>query len=215
MEAFLNQAGHKNHEFILVTQSQRGLFNKGVLFNLGAHFAERRGCDYVALHDIDHVPLHPNNTYGWPQRPIHLCTNTEDVECCFTFAGGAVLMQLRHFAAINGFSNQYYGWGGDDADLYYLVTRIWSEFDRLDPSVGRYQAASHGKNDNRTQHGSHADNLRVLTRFRQSRGRAGFHADGYHSLQGYVAAVNATLDGRRLVRIVAEVLRDGARMPPC
>ncbi len=124
-------------------------------------------------------------------------------------------MQLRHFAAINGFSNKYYGWGGEDADLYYRVIRIWGTFDRLDPSVGRYQAAMHGKDDNKTQHGSHAYNLRFLARLRQSKGRGVLHADGYHSLKDYVADVNMTLDGRRLVRVVAEVLQGGARMQQC
>jgi hypothetical protein len=39
---------------------------------------------------------------------------------------------LRHFAAINGFSNQSYGWGGENADLYYRVIWIWGTFNSLD-----------------------------------------------------------------------------------
>ncbi|KAJ1489359.1 hypothetical protein T484DRAFT_1600903, partial [Baffinella frigidus] len=106
----------RNVDFIVVHQSTRGLFNKALLFNVGANLAERRGCDYVALHDIDHLPLHPMNTYPWPQRPVHLCTNSSDAVWT-EFVGGAVLLSLRDFVGINGMSNLYEGRGAEDADL--------------------------------------------------------------------------------------------------
>ena len=213
MRDFLNRAGHASYDFILIIQSNRGLFNKGALFNVGARVAEQRLCDYVALHDVDHLPIHPQNRYQWPERPIHLCTNTTDVECCVDFAGGAVLMQLGHFAAINGFSNKYYGWGGEDADLYYRVTRVFGAFDRLDPTIGLYEAAMHDKND-KTQNGSHSGNVKYLMQFRQSKGRLFVHSDGYHNHAEHASVINATAVGN-LVTVNVEVLRDGVSMPPC
>ena len=32
--------------------------------------------------------------------------------------GGAGSFSRKHFEAINGFSNQFWGWGGEDDDLY-------------------------------------------------------------------------------------------------
>jgi hypothetical protein len=68
----------RDFDFILVHQTARGLFNRALLFNIGANVAESRGCDFVALHDIDRLPLNPDNSFAWPSRPIHLCTNTSD-----------------------------------------------------------------------------------------------------------------------------------------
>ena len=103
-------------------QSTRGLFNKALLYNVGANVAESRGCDYVALHDVDRLPLHPMNTYPWPPRPVHLCTNSSDGNSAHEdwaeFVGGAVLLSLKDFVGINGMSNLYEGWGAEDADLY-------------------------------------------------------------------------------------------------
>ena len=31
--------------------------------------------------------------------------------------GGVSAMSLQHFEKVNGFSNQYWGWGGEDDDM--------------------------------------------------------------------------------------------------
>lgn len=54
------------------------MFNKGALFNVGYFAAKKAGCDYIALHDVDQLPLSPNNRYSWPAaQPVHLCSASE------------------------------------------------------------------------------------------------------------------------------------------
>ena len=32
--------------------------------------------------------------------------------------GGALLLKPKEFVKVNGFSNQFYGWGGEDDDMF-------------------------------------------------------------------------------------------------
>ena len=34
------------------------------------------------------------------------------------YFGGVVAISPEHFARVNGFSNHFYGWGGEDDDFY-------------------------------------------------------------------------------------------------
>ena len=39
------------------------------------------------------------------------------------FCGGALLLSRRLFAAVNGYSNGYWGWGGEDDDFCLRLMR--------------------------------------------------------------------------------------------
>eukprot|EP00961_Rhodomonas_salina_P033592 452043-Rhodomonas_salina.2 len=74
MLRFLDRA-RRNWEIIVAEQTQHGLFNKGILFNVGAWVGEKqRACDYFTLHDVDQVPTNPQNDYAWKPDPTHMCT---------------------------------------------------------------------------------------------------------------------------------------------
>ena len=36
------------------------------------HQAEERGCDYIALHDVDLLPTNDKLNYGYPAVPRHI-----------------------------------------------------------------------------------------------------------------------------------------------
>jgi N-terminal domain of galactosyltransferase len=40
------------------------------------------------------------------------------------FFGGVTAMRGDHFEKLNGFPNQYYGWGGEDDELWYRLVNI-------------------------------------------------------------------------------------------
>lgn len=106
---------------------EAGDFNRGSLLNAGAVIAERLGCDYLAFHDVDLIPL--NVDYTYPENgPVELVKQVRDTSfdphfnittqtVDFDYFGGATLITLEDFKKINGYSNRYVGWGFEDSDF--------------------------------------------------------------------------------------------------
>tara|TARA_A100001201_G_scaffold114858_1_gene98499 strand:- start:9067 stop:10455 length:1389 start_codon:yes stop_codon:yes gene_type:complete len=99
---------------IVVEQIDNKSFNRGKLLNIGFKEAVRRRCDYVVFHDVDMLPIDVD--YSYEDFPIHLATDNLPFENYF---GGITLFPVHCFEKINGFSNNYWGWGFEDDDLRY------------------------------------------------------------------------------------------------
>ena len=147
MTAFLKKAG-VDFEIVIAEQTQGAIFNKGAMFNAGFMMVRDR-VDYVVLHDVDQVPENPANTYAWPAQPTHLCSASSQWNYRPSYGqmvGGAIIMQNKHYAKINGFSNSYFGWGQEDDDFYFRLTKGGFRGGgpaRLSPAIGRYKALAH------------------------------------------------------------------------
>nr|CAG4641406.1 EOG090X0MWD [Eulimnadia texana] len=59
--------------------------------------------------------------------------------------GGAVALTSEQFAKANGYSNVFYGWGGEDDDFFNRVTWAGYKILRFEPSVSMYKMLSHAK----------------------------------------------------------------------
>jgi hypothetical protein len=107
MPQFLEKAGVWSHRVVVVEQSQRGLFNKGLMFNVGVKHAEAIGCDYMVMNDVDHLPIEPKNNHAFPDVPVHLCTKTDmkGFKLYERMVGGALLVTLEQYKKLNGYSN--------------------------------------------------------------------------------------------------------------
>ena len=109
-----------NYELIIVEQDDGKIFNRGMLLNIGFLKAKHLKCDYVAFHDVDMLPIDVD--YSYSEYPIHIATNfnPKDVRIIFDeYFGGVTLFPIDVFEKINGFSNEYWGWGFEDNDLLY------------------------------------------------------------------------------------------------
>jgi hypothetical protein len=112
-----------NHVIIIVEQNDNKPFNRGKLLNIGSVIANKHDCTYLAFHDVDMIP-HPDRVdYSTTNKPIHLATHIyeggENRETFDEYFGGVVLFPIKDFYQINGFSNEYWGWGFEDDDLLY------------------------------------------------------------------------------------------------
>ena len=108
------------YELIIVEQAKGKDFNRGALLNIGFQKAERLNCDYIAFHDIDMLPI--NGDYSFSEYPVHLITELDLPESVNRtlfegYFGGVTIFPSNIFRAVNGYSNDYYGWGFEDDDL--------------------------------------------------------------------------------------------------
>lgn len=114
------------HEIIVVEQMDEEDFNRGALLNAGVLEAEARGCDYVALHDVDLIPRYAD--YSYVDIPVEMVGKILDdsyeegfqitlEDLTDDYFGGVVLFPVETFKKVNGYSNKYAGWGFEDNDL--------------------------------------------------------------------------------------------------
>jgi hypothetical protein len=118
------------YKVIVVEQDDAKAFNRGKLLNIGAIRAKDLGCDYVVFHDVDMIPV--NVDYSYSDTPVHLASNFvygyEDQESSGVhfegYFGGVTMFPLSLFEDINGYSNDYWGWGFEDDDLFHRVKTV-------------------------------------------------------------------------------------------
>jgi glycoprotein 2-beta-D-xylosyltransferase len=149
----LHSVGNTNFEILVIEQQDDEiLFNKGALFNIGAEMNRqmKHGCDYYILHDVDQLPESKLNTYAYPSSdyPVHLCvaTSAKDYRVAYsTMVGGVLAITADQYARVNGYSNEYWGWGQEDDDFFYRLSGVFGKVERLSPAIGRYTALQHDR----------------------------------------------------------------------
>lgn len=108
------------YELIVVEQACEGEFNRGKLLNIGFLKAKSLHCDYVVFHDIDMLPVDVD--YSFSNTVQHLITSLDTPEGFERdnfdeYFGGVTLFPVNVFEKINGFTNEYNGWGFEDDNL--------------------------------------------------------------------------------------------------
>ncbi len=90
-------------------------FNRGALLNAGFRIA-RDSADYFCFHDVDYLPIWAD--YSYVTRPTRLVWHGLDPQTDYrAFMGAVVAVNRSDFERINGYSNDYPGWGYEDDDL--------------------------------------------------------------------------------------------------
>jgi hypothetical protein len=112
------------HIFI-VEQSPEHKFNRGALLNLGFLEASKQGYNVFIFHDVDLLPGESIASYYVknPQIPIHIarCWDRYKGE---EYLGGIISISGKNYTDLNGYPNNYWGWGGEDDELRRRVNDI-------------------------------------------------------------------------------------------
>lgn len=134
------------YELIIVEQADTKSFNRGKLLNIGVLKARDLGCDYVALHDIDMLPIDVD--YSPVRVPTHLATNFIEPDkikkriIFDEYFGGVTLFPIEDYFHVNGYSNNYWGWGYEDDDLLFRCKENFIDFNTKQlPSIALSSAA--------------------------------------------------------------------------
>ena len=142
MESFLAEQLGDNWEILIVDQSDEKPFNRAKLLNVG--FKESESSDYFCFHDVDMLPI--ESDYSVCQGPTHMATEAEQFGWKLPYDGyfgGVTMFDKESFTKINGYSNDYWGWGAEDDDVLARCQIMEAPIFRR---RGKYQSLNHDRN---------------------------------------------------------------------
>ncbi|KAJ8315216.1 hypothetical protein KUTeg_007366 [Tegillarca granosa] len=100
------------------------------------------------FHDVDLIPEYDLNMYTCPENPRHMSVAIDKYKYRLPYAhifGGVVAITREQFQVVNGFSNQFFGWGGEDDDMFNRIKLSNMSISRYTSEVARYKSLSHAK----------------------------------------------------------------------
>lgn len=103
---------------IMVEQCDQRAWNKGLLYNTAYRLLGHM-YDYLILHDIDFIPARTVD-YSYTPMPTLLSTECSQYNYGYyfdTYFGGVLGISKQHYELLNGFSNSFVGYGGEDCEF--------------------------------------------------------------------------------------------------
>ncbi|XP_033626151.1 uncharacterized protein LOC117289235 isoform X2 [Asterias rubens] len=133
--------------FYVVEQNNSLAFNRAMLMNVG--FLESLNFskwDCFIFHDVDHVPLSDLNYYGCSGMPRHFLSGADRWKYKLPygdFFGAVTGFTTGNILTINGFPNVYWGWGGEDDEIWKRVKEAGLPVSRPQGPSGFYNVIKH------------------------------------------------------------------------
>ncbi|XP_068229675.1 beta-1,4-N-acetylgalactosaminyltransferase bre-4-like [Palaemon carinicauda] len=175
MHSFL-QKQQLDYAIYIVEQAGNDAFNKGLIMNIGAlESLKLYQYDCFVFHDVDLLPEDDRNLYTCPDQPRHLAVLVDTLFYKILYKhmfGGVVAMTVDQFKHVNGFSNEYFGWGAEDDDMGQRVRYQGLHISRYPSDIARYKMLAHKKAE---------QNPAQLQKLKTSRLR--FRTDGLNSIK--------------------------------
>ncbi|XP_042781394.1 beta-1,4-galactosyltransferase 3 isoform X2 [Panthera tigris] len=132
----------------VIHQAGNGTFNRAKLLNVGVREALRdEEWDCLFLHDVDLLPENDHNLYVCdPRGPRHVAVAMNKFGYSLPYPqyfGGVSALTPDQYLKMNGFPNEYWGWGGEDDDIATRVRLAGMKISRPPTSVGHYKMVKH------------------------------------------------------------------------
>ncbi|VDN03776.1 unnamed protein product [Thelazia callipaeda] len=134
--------------FIVTEQYGNNLFNKGRIMNAAFRLAEQLNVSCVIFHDVDMFPQNDHNSYGCPPTPRHIGAFVSNLGYQLWYreiVGGVLAISMDDYRAVNGYSNMYWAWGGEDDDMGKRIIAQNLTIERPDVITGRFTMLKHLK----------------------------------------------------------------------
>ncbi|XP_059847280.1 beta-1,4-galactosyltransferase 2-like [Hypanus sabinus] len=172
----------------IIEQAGDGTFNRAKLLNVGfAEALKENEYDCFIFSDVDIIPENDKNLYRCSANPRHLACAMDKFNYRLPYTGyfgGIVAFTKEQYLKINGFSNNYWGWGTEDDDTYMRVKLNGMTVDRPDSNIARTKMIRHERDKGNEVN---EKNYVVYNRMKFTR-----HHDGYKSLKYSVIKIERT-----------------------
>jgi len=133
----------------VVEQTGNTPFNRAMLMNVGAAEAVRQQAwQCFIFHDVDLLPEDDRNLYTCPIQPRHMSVSIDSFLYRLPYDdifGGVSAMTVDQFQMVNGFSNMFWGWGGEDDDMANRLRVKKLFISRYPANIARYKMLKHTK----------------------------------------------------------------------
>ncbi|KAF5274005.1 hypothetical protein FQA39_LY01120 [Lamprigera yunnana] len=208
---FLN-AQKIDHRIFVLNQIDGYRFNRASLINVG-YLETRNYYDYIAMHDVDLLPLNNELSYMYPKRqPFHIAAPHLHPRYHYEkFVGGILLVNREHFGLVNGMSNKYWGWGLEDDEFFVRLRDANLNVSRPENiTTGTHNTFNHIHDKNyRKRDTVKCYNQREVTRKRDRQ-------TGLHNVNYTISSIkNLTIDEAPLTVINIQLICDHKLTPWC
>jgi len=169
------------YEIHVAEQAPGRPFNRGAMKNVGFALAHRNA-DYVVFHDVDYLPIWAD--YSRVHAPTSLIAYGVEGQAneATDTPGCVVALPVDDFVRINGYSNDYWGWGFEDLDLQQRIRRLGLEWRRRDGTFTALPHAHHGVAPDGA-HNVETQSTRSIYQAKGTQGAAGFGGEGLSTLR--------------------------------
>ncbi|XP_062064072.1 beta-1,4-galactosyltransferase 1 [Lepus europaeus] len=133
----------------VINQAGDSMFNRAKLLNIGFQEA-LKDYDYncFVFSDVDLIPMDDHNAYRCFSQPRHISVAMDKFGFSLPYVqyfGGVSALSKDQFLAINGFPNNYWGWGGEDDDIFNRLVFKGMSISRPNAVVGRCRMIRHSR----------------------------------------------------------------------
>ncbi|XP_036892032.1 beta-1,4-galactosyltransferase 1 [Sturnira hondurensis] len=133
----------------VINQAGDSTFNRAKLLNVGFREA-LKDYDYncFVFSDVDLIPMDDRNTYRCFSQPRHISVAMDKFGFSLPyvqFFGGVSALSKQQFLTINGFPNNYWGWGGEDDDIFNRLAYKGMSISRPNAVVGKCRMIRHSR----------------------------------------------------------------------
>ena len=136
-----------HYRIFVVEQDDKDAFNKGKLINAGFLEIQRifpYSC--FVFQDVDLVPEDDRVDYSCKYSPMHMAVAVSTLNYHLfseKMFGGVVSFAADDYEKVNGFSNLFWVWGGEDDNLYERALLHGKKPHRENITIARYTMLKH------------------------------------------------------------------------
>ena len=132
MTKYMNRLIYENkinkfHIYVIEQNQSSKKFNRGLLLNIGSQLSHH-SYDTLIFHDVDLLPMNDLHTwYGYhPKKvPVHIAACWKSrYGNSKSYFGGIVSFNIEQYMKINGYPNNYWGWGGEDDEMMIRIKEV-------------------------------------------------------------------------------------------